>query len=222
MPYQAPETEWKLSLKQTNEYLSSKPEHEIELNQGDVLYIPGGVVHDAYTNDDTSIHVTIGMHPFLRTRILEELIDHIKLDSFFRELAYPITESFDIVESKDLFLERTMIGLKKFLEKSDFDFLKSNDCNKFKDTQNMFSSVVFVDDLSSVQDLGNFRVITLSANEQLEDGEIKLLNVLKEYEINKSNSSFDNFPIETLKPAFKSLIRKGYCVVTTEVNSVAH
>ncbi|MBP2560099.1 ribosomal protein L16 Arg81 hydroxylase [Neorhizobium galegae] len=35
--------------------------HEFELRQGDLLYIPRGVVHEAYCTDKTSLHVTLGV-----------------------------------------------------------------------------------------------------------------------------------------------------------------
>tara|TARA_B110000259_G_C13976339_1_gene386881 strand:- start:165 stop:1382 length:1218 start_codon:yes stop_codon:yes gene_type:complete len=36
---------------------------EITLNAGDMIYIPRGVPHEAYTTDDSSLHLTIGVYP---------------------------------------------------------------------------------------------------------------------------------------------------------------
>ena len=36
---------------------------DITLYAGDVMYMPRGVPHEAYTSDDSSLHLTIGVHP---------------------------------------------------------------------------------------------------------------------------------------------------------------
>lgn len=36
---------------------------EVTLEAGDFMYMPRGVPHDAYTNDESSLHITIGIHP---------------------------------------------------------------------------------------------------------------------------------------------------------------
>ncbi len=36
---------------------------EITLNAGDMMYIPRGIPHEAYTTDDSSLHLTIGVYP---------------------------------------------------------------------------------------------------------------------------------------------------------------
>ncbi|MGW3177347.1 JmjC domain-containing protein [Streptomyces sp. NPDC001153] len=38
------------------------PEQEITMRTGDFLYLPRGVVHAASSNDEASIHLTIGAH----------------------------------------------------------------------------------------------------------------------------------------------------------------
>jgi ribosomal protein L16 Arg81 hydroxylase len=38
---------------------------EVVLEQGDTLYIPRGFMHDASTNENTSLHLTVGVHPVL-------------------------------------------------------------------------------------------------------------------------------------------------------------
>jgi ribosomal protein L16 Arg81 hydroxylase len=53
-------------------YLSNNPVDkafdtlfEIELNEGDVLYLPRGYMHEAKTLDEPSLHLTLGLHPKL-------------------------------------------------------------------------------------------------------------------------------------------------------------
>jgi len=36
---------------------------EITMKAGDIMYIPRGVPHEAYTADNSSMHITIGVHP---------------------------------------------------------------------------------------------------------------------------------------------------------------
>jgi ribosomal protein L16 Arg81 hydroxylase len=40
----------------------SGPTHEITMETGDLLYLPRGVIHEAETSDELSVHLTIGVH----------------------------------------------------------------------------------------------------------------------------------------------------------------
>lgn len=42
----------------------SAPIHEICLTAGDLLYIPRGYVHEAFTSDYSSLHLTVAVYPF--------------------------------------------------------------------------------------------------------------------------------------------------------------
>ena len=46
----------------------------VPLRQGDLLYIPRGVVHEAATTDDSSIHITLGLHVWRWADLLRESI----------------------------------------------------------------------------------------------------------------------------------------------------
>jgi ribosomal protein L16 Arg81 hydroxylase len=50
------------------------PTDEFTLRQGDLLYIPRGLVHEAATTDDTSIHITLGLHVWRWADLLRESI----------------------------------------------------------------------------------------------------------------------------------------------------
>jgi ribosomal protein L16 Arg81 hydroxylase len=41
---------------------SGAPTHELTLDAGDLLYLPRGFVHEAWTTDSASTHVTVGLH----------------------------------------------------------------------------------------------------------------------------------------------------------------
>jgi ribosomal protein L16 Arg81 hydroxylase len=47
---------------------------EFTLRQGDLLYIPRGLVHEAATTDDSSIHITLGLHVWRWADLLREAI----------------------------------------------------------------------------------------------------------------------------------------------------
>jgi ribosomal protein L16 Arg81 hydroxylase len=47
-----------------------------EMTQGDILYIPRGFLHRADSSDsEFSIHITLGMHPPMWSRLLHQLVD---------------------------------------------------------------------------------------------------------------------------------------------------
>jgi ribosomal protein L16 Arg81 hydroxylase len=51
------------------------PVREIPLQAGDLLYLPRGHVHEAFTSDCASMHLTIGVHVFRWTDVLHEALD---------------------------------------------------------------------------------------------------------------------------------------------------
>lgn len=73
------------------EFEKGKYEHgplvdEFILNEGDLLYIPRGVMHDADTMDETSMHITLGMLGFTWSDLLiESILDLSKKDAKLRE-----------------------------------------------------------------------------------------------------------------------------------------
>jgi ribosomal protein L16 Arg81 hydroxylase len=59
---------------------------EFVLEEGDLLYIPRGVVHDAYTTDDSSLHVTTGVLGYTWSQyIIESLLELTKKEPIFRQ-----------------------------------------------------------------------------------------------------------------------------------------
>lgn len=77
---------------------------EITMKAGDIMYIPRGVPHEAYTTDNSSMHITIGVHP---------------------------TQWIDLITKSLLNLSQSNIELRKALPigflKSDMDSLLSPD-----------------------------------------------------------------------------------------------
>ena len=96
------------------------PTLEFELEAGDVAYIPRGIVHDARSTNDVSLHITIGMLRYTWTGLLLELVAHAGLnDPAFRKALPPgfARREFD----------RTQVGetlrnlLQRVCEASNFD-----------------------------------------------------------------------------------------------------
>ncbi|HXW70297.1 MAG TPA: cupin domain-containing protein [Methylocella sp.] len=59
-------------------YVLPKPLLEIELQPGDLLYLPRGFVHAAATSDGHSAHVTVGITVFTWVEVLSELMASAK------------------------------------------------------------------------------------------------------------------------------------------------
>lgn len=57
---------------------------EITLVAGDLLYLPRGFYHEAYTSNETSVHITLGVFPFTWVQVLQRLLDQAKQDVNFR------------------------------------------------------------------------------------------------------------------------------------------
>lgn len=52
-----------LTKERSGDYLKEKPTHELTLQEGNLLYVPRGLVHDTFTRSKRSIHVTLGIFP---------------------------------------------------------------------------------------------------------------------------------------------------------------
>jgi ribosomal protein L16 Arg81 hydroxylase len=62
----------------------NEPKQIVDLNEGELLYLPRGVVHFASTGDTSSIHVTISLMSRYWFHLLEELAEIAKNDPHFR------------------------------------------------------------------------------------------------------------------------------------------
>ena len=79
------------------------PTLEFELETGDVAYIPRGVVHDARSGDNISVHITAGILRTTWTEVLLEFVAEASLsDPAFRKSLPPgfAREAFDRVQAR--------------------------------------------------------------------------------------------------------------------------
>lgn len=72
-----------------------RPVRELDLEPGDLLYLPRGFVHDATANHAASLHLTIGILPVLWASVVRDAVDQaLAEDVRFRE-ALPLGFALD-------------------------------------------------------------------------------------------------------------------------------
>jgi ribosomal protein L16 Arg81 hydroxylase len=76
------------------------PQIEVELKQGDTLYIPRGFVHEAVTTKDVSLHITLGLLSYTWIDVLRLIINDAHKINGFRE-------SFRFDKLNDQTIEKT-------------------------------------------------------------------------------------------------------------------
>ena len=55
-------------------FAPASPPRDVELRAGDVLYLPRGVMHEAFCTDRESMHVTIGLAPLCFADLLHKAV----------------------------------------------------------------------------------------------------------------------------------------------------
>ncbi|ELS02186.1 Cupin superfamily protein [Xenococcus sp. PCC 7305] len=124
-------------------YELGEPTFEQEIKPGDLLYIPRGLVHDAVTTDQASVHITLGLHPSYRFELLQEIVNLAQDNLLFRKaIPNPFTPEYQKkafkAEFKQLchdFIDNVDIG--SLLETKFDNFLASQtseDQNRFFDS----------------------------------------------------------------------------------------
>ena len=66
------------------ERVAEEPLIDTVLEPGDALYLPRGTVHSAQALGETSIHLTIGVHPLTRYELVRFLLDAVQDDPRLR------------------------------------------------------------------------------------------------------------------------------------------
>lgn len=82
------------------------PTHDFVLEQGDLLYIPRGFIHEGHSTENISLHITLGIHTFKYSDIVRELVKNIEDELFFRK-SLPLANSLNSLQIKE-FQERIM------------------------------------------------------------------------------------------------------------------
>ncbi|MFN7918059.1 MAG: cupin domain-containing protein [Vicinamibacterales bacterium] len=92
-PRELPLESESLSAKESGDYLHRRPSVELTLRQGNLLYVPKGLVHDTFTRSTESVHVTIGIFPPRGVDLLRAVTDQASQRPFFRRAAFTSRES---------------------------------------------------------------------------------------------------------------------------------
>jgi ribosomal protein L16 Arg81 hydroxylase len=123
IPFELPLPSQKLSNDRRKLYKNTSPNHTLLLNQGDLLYIPRGLVHDAFTQNETSIHITIGLHPHRNIDLLIEIIELAKMNLVFRK-SLVNTDSHEVVKNEIINLVNDYFSQKQkpsYINNANFD-----------------------------------------------------------------------------------------------------
>jgi len=67
-----------------------KNPREITLNAGDLMYMPRGLPHEAYTTDESSLHITIGVYPAQWVDLLTQSIQQMAYTKLQLRKALPV------------------------------------------------------------------------------------------------------------------------------------
>lgn len=139
-----------ISKADSDRYLTTTPDSEIELLPGDLIYIPRGFVHDTFTTDSTSIHITLGVFPHTRIDLLKKMFEATEMKEEFRKF---LPTKFSSSEERNYFIENFKTIFKKFID--DFsleEMLQTFEDNflaeRFANTQNRFSNSKLIDSIS--------------------------------------------------------------------------
>ena len=98
-----------------------RPLLELELKQGDLLYLPRGYVHAAHTSQVYSAHVTIGITVYTLVELLSELIASSKEFHQFRTALPPGFARRE--EMKKTLKEHLTAGTQRLIGTCDIDRL---------------------------------------------------------------------------------------------------
>ena len=123
---------------QSNRFLNidlseMKPVKELLMKEGDFLYIPRGMVHEAIATETLSTHVTVGLSPILISDLLKSFITETLKDDFFRKSILVDQQKVD-KGTKKLFKQK----LSNLIENTAFEELITETKEQF--TQKHFSS----------------------------------------------------------------------------------
>ena len=111
------------------EYEGKEPKQTVDLQAGDLLYLPRGTVHFASSLDESSIHVTVSLMSRYRFHLLEELASIAQEDQFFRRT---LPHGFSTAVDKSAFVEEfreqlqyliSKVRIEDLMERSNEDFL---------------------------------------------------------------------------------------------------
>jgi len=109
-----PSQDWEKYRAQVGEQAAGAPLLDLTLEPGDALYLPRGFIHAATAQGETSLHLTIGIHPITRYTLLEQLLAEAAADPELRR-SLPIGRLTDEAELAEPW-QQTVTALGRFAE----------------------------------------------------------------------------------------------------------
>jgi hypothetical protein len=194
-----------LNENQLKHYLNTEAVHKIKLQRGDILYIPRGVVHDAFCENDLSIHVTLGFNPILKIDIIHQLVKRIENIPYFREPFSTMRDDFNPDEAGIEIIDKVnKVLIETLHELPIYNGYKL----KYKNTIDLFKALLLIDNLS-IEDIETISIEVLSHDRNnLNDFEIRFLNFIQETKCMSKYMVEANTSFESIKDVLKSLIVK--------------
>ena len=90
-----PDQPWQQHRDEVAARAAQPPLIDAELQPGDALYLPRGTVHAATAGEQTSIHLTVGIHPVTRYQLVEHLLGAAREVA---ELRAPLPPGVDLAD----------------------------------------------------------------------------------------------------------------------------
>jgi ribosomal protein L16 Arg81 hydroxylase len=90
------------------------------LEPGDALYLPRGTIHSAEALGETSIHLTIGIHPITRYQLVRQLLDAAQQDDALRA-SLPMGVDLDDPAVLAPHVSATVDALRSYLDRAPVD-----------------------------------------------------------------------------------------------------
>ncbi len=78
---------------------------DVLLEEGDLLYMPRGYVHSASSNDETSLHITIGMRNHILLNVFESALSSMAKNNVELRKLFMLKEGFDEQKIKNLLID---------------------------------------------------------------------------------------------------------------------
>jgi ribosomal protein L16 Arg81 hydroxylase len=148
----------------------------IVLKAGDFFYCPRGLAHEVFTEDQSSIHFTIGFQPIYGYDLVKKLEKLAYKNDFFRK-AVPSVVSTD--EEREDYKKEFMNALQQLLEENVFDKISAiGESSKLESQLNMVEGT-FLSEIYTPNREDNFKVAKNWTLEKTNFGCVVTLNLLK-------------------------------------------
>ncbi len=109
---------WDKRKDAVNARAAEEPVIDTVLEPGDALYLPRGTIHSAAAQGETSIHLTVGVHPLTRYHLVQHLLEAVQDDPELRT-SLPMGAELDDPDVLAPILSATLEALRDRLERSE-------------------------------------------------------------------------------------------------------